>query len=102
MEERQIKRIIIPDSGYTVYYSEQEVAEYCQVEVHMLRRLHAVGLIEGVEMVDEERRYSEKDAERLRRIRRLHRDLGVNLAGIEIILRLSAQVEALQRELEQR
>src|SRR2546421_5884322 len=64
MEERQIKRIIIPDSGYTVYYSEQEVAEYCQVEVHMLRRLHAVGLIEGVEMVGEERRYSEKDAER--------------------------------------
>lgn len=102
MEERQIKRIIIPDSGYTVYYSEQEVAEYCQVEVQMLRRLHAVGLIEGVEMVGEERRYSEKDAERLRRIRRLHRDLGVNLAGIEIILRLSAQVEALQRELEQR
>ena len=42
MEERQMKRIIIPDSGYTVYYSEQEVAEYCQVEVHMLRRLHAV------------------------------------------------------------
>ena len=102
MEERQMKRIIIPDSGYTVYYSEQEVAEYCQVEVHMLRRLHAVGLIEGIEMVGEERRYSEKDAERLRRIRRLHRDLGVNLAGIEIILRLSAQVEALQRELEQR
>ena len=102
MEERQMKRIIIPDSGYTVYYSEQEVAEYCQVEVHMLHRLHAVGLIEGVEMVGEERRYSEKDAERLRRIRRLHRDLGVNLAGIEIILRLSAQVEALQRELEQR
>ena len=97
-----MKRIIIPDSGYTVYYSEQEVAEYCQVEVNMLRRLHAVGLIEGVEMVGEERRYSEKDAERLRRIRRLHRDLGVNLAGIEIILRLSAQVEALQRELEQR
>lgn len=102
MEERQLKRIIIPDSAYTAYYSEQEVADYCQVEVHMLRRLHAVGLIDGIEMVGEERRYSEQDAERLRRIRRLHRDLGVNLAGIEIILRLSAQVEALQRQLEQR
>src|SRR2546430_16271194 len=93
MEERQMKRIIIPDSGYTVYYSEQEVAEYCQVEVHMLRRLHAVGLIEGIEMVGEERRYSEKDADRLGRIPRLHRGLGVNPAELEIILRLPSPGE---------
>jgi len=36
----------------------------------------------------------------VRRINRLRRDLGVNLAGAEVILRLCAQVEALQRELD--
>ena len=45
-------------------------------------------------------RYREEDIAQLRRIRRLHSDLGVNLAGIEVILRLSVRLEALQRELE--
>jgi DNA-binding transcriptional MerR regulator len=66
----------------------------------MLRRLQAEGLVEGVTISGEERRYREEDIAQLRRIRRLHSDLGVNLAGIEIILRLSARLEALQRELE--
>ena len=41
----------------------------------------------------------DEDIAQLRRIRRLHHDLGVNLAGIEVILRLTARLAALQREL---
>lgn len=102
MNESHFTRIIIQDNQGTTYYSEQETAEYCQIEVQMLRRLRHVGLIQGIEVADEEPRYSDADVASLRRIRRLHRDLGINLAGIEVILRLSAHIEALQRELEQR
>ena|SRR2546422_737154 len=100
MDESTFTRIIIQSSQSTAYYSEQETAEYCQMEVQMLRRLQSVGLIQGTTIAGEERRYNDEDIAQLRRIRRLHRDLGVNLAGIEIILRLSARLEALQRELE--
>ena len=100
MDEHTFTRIIIQSSQSTAYYSEQEAAEYCQMEVQMLRRLQSVGVIQGTAIAGEERRYSDEDIAQLRRIRRLHCDLGVNLAGIEIILRLSARLEALQRELE--
>jgi DNA-binding transcriptional MerR regulator len=100
MAEQHYTRIVIQANQGTIYYTEQETAEYSQVEVQMLRRLQAEGLVEGVTINSEERRYREEDIAQLRRIRRLHSDLGVNLAGIEVILRLSARLEALQRELE--
>jgi MerR family transcriptional regulator/heat shock protein HspR len=99
MAEERYTRIVIQNNRSTTYYSEEETAEYSQIEITMLRRLQTVGLVPGVDINGEGRRYSEEDIALLRRIRRLHRDLGVNLAGIEIILRLSAQLEALQREL---
>ena len=99
MAEYHYTRIMIQNDQATTYYSEQETAEYCQLEVQMIRRLQAAGLVEGIAISGEERRYREEDIAQLRRIRRLHRDLGVNLAGIEVILRLTARLEALQREL---
>ncbi len=45
--------------------------------------------------------YSEWDIERLRQIQRLTQDMGVNLAGVEIILNLLEQIGDLQRELEE-
>lgn len=99
MPEYHYTRIMIQNDQSTTYYSEQETAEYCQLEVQMIRRLQAAGLVEGIAISGEERRYREEDIAQLRRIRRLHHDLGVNLAGIEVILRLTARLEALQREL---
>ena len=100
MAEQHYTRIVIQTNQGTIYYTEQETAAYSQVEVPMLRRLQAYGLVEGIAISGEERRYREEDIAQLRRIRRLHSDLGVNLAGIEVILRLSVRLEALQRELE--
>ena len=45
------------------------------------------------------RLFSHADVERLRQVVRLVNDLGINLAGVEVILRLSRQIEALQQEL---
>ena len=50
MNESHFTRIIIQDNQGTTYYSEQETAEYSQMEVQMLRRLRHVGLIQGIEV----------------------------------------------------
>ena len=44
--------------------------------------------------------YSAEDVEEIRLILRLGRELGVNLAGIEIILKMRRQMQAMQQELE--
>ncbi|WP_287408481.1 MerR family transcriptional regulator, partial [Oceanithermus sp.] len=46
------------------------------------------------------RLYSERDIEHLREIRRLTQELGVNLAGVEEIMRLRQELEALQERFE--
>ncbi len=101
MNERQYTRIVIQSTQPAKHYSEEETARYSNLDVEAIRRLRTVGLVEGFEVIGGELRYSEEEVELLRRIRRLRRDLGVNLAGVEVILRLSARLEALQRELEQ-
>lgn len=50
---------------------------------------------------NEERFYSQDDLERIRMIRRLTDDLGVNLAGVDIILNMREQILSMQREFEQ-
>ena len=85
----------------TTYYSEQETATYSRLSVQVIRSLFDAGVMSGIEVVGEERRYSDEDISLLRRIRRLHQDLGINLEGIEIIVRLTARIEALQQELAQ-
>ena len=101
MDENKSTHIIIQSSHHTVYYSEQETAEYSRLEVQMIRQLHDAGVIEGITVAGEEPRYSEEEVAVLRRARRLHEELGINLEGVEVILRLYARLDALQRELEQ-
>ncbi len=47
------------------------------------------------------RLYSEEDVEKLEMILRLTRDLGVNLAGVEVILSMREKLEQMQREMDQ-
>src|SRR5579885_320939 len=101
MNEHRYTRIVIQAARPTTLYTEEETARYAHLEIQVIRRLQAVGLVEGILTVEGERRYSEEDVQRLRRIRRLRRDLGVNLAGAEVILELSRRLEELQRELEE-
>lgn len=87
-------------SHTTAYYSESETAQFCRLEIQVIRQLAEVGVIGGIQVVaDEQRSYDDTDLALLRRVRRLYYDLGVNLEGIEIIVRLAARVEMLQQEL---
>ena len=92
--------ITLQQSYATSYYSEQEAAQYSRLEIQEVRYLTDAGVLSNVDVIGEARRYSEEDIALLRRAHRLYHDLDINLEGIEVILRLSAQLEALQRELE--
>jgi len=80
-------------------YAITAVAARSGVHVGTIRRYEAYGLIEAAAVDSGPRLYSDADVERVRRIRRLTDDLGVNLAGAAAVLHLRDQLVALQREL---
>jgi DNA-binding transcriptional MerR regulator len=98
MDEQRTVRIFIRQNQATKYYSAQEIANACHLDAQIVQQMYADGLLEGVEVVGEERRYSEEDVVLLRRLYRLQHDLGVNQEGAEIIVRLLKRLELLQRE----
>ncbi len=59
------------------------------------------GLIQPQRSDGNIRLFSDTDVERVRCIKRLVNDLGVNLAGAEVILHMREQMEALRQEVEQ-
>lgn len=99
--DEQFLRITLYRRDGLSYYSEQEIADYCRLEVQVVRQLRDVGVIKGIDVAGDERRYNDDDLALLRRVRRLHHDLDINLAGVEVILRLSMRVQELQHQLEQ-
>ena len=70
------------------------------VDVHpqTLRTYERLGLINPGRAASGVRLYSERDIERLRQIQRLTQEMGVNLAGVEIILNLIEDIEKLRAE----
>lgn len=75
-------------------------AQMADVHPQTLRRYEEWGLVKPAR-VSGKRLYSPREIRRLRKIVRLMKDLGVNLAGVEIILRLTDRLEQLQAEMEQ-
>ena len=100
MDEQRVTYIVCQQYQSSSSYSERETAAVSHLGIGAIRYLHALGLIEGYE-TDGELRYSEEEVIQLRRIRRLQHDLGVNLAGVEVILHLLRRLEAVCQELEQ-
>ena len=76
------------------------VAQRYNVHPQTLRLWEREGLIRPARSKGNTRLYDEETCRRLESILTLTRDLGVNLAGVEIILNLKEQIEALQREVE--
>ena len=71
------------------------------VKTHNLRYYERIGIIQPWRSKGNIRLYSERDIARLRRIKTLMEDMGVNLAGVEVILRIMERVTALQERLEE-
>ena len=68
------------------------------VRTHTLRYYERIGIIEPGRSKGNIRLYSERDVEILRRVKTLMDDLGINLAGVEVILRMSERLLEMQRE----
>ncbi len=65
-----------------------------------LRYYERAGLVEPKRTAGGIRMYSNDDIQRIRQAQRLIGELGVNLAGVEVVLRMSAQLQALQAEID--
>ena len=63
-----------------------------------LRYYERVGIIQPSRSHGRQRLYSQADIERLRRIKTFTEDMGVNLAGAEVALKLMQRIEELERE----
>jgi len=66
---------------------------------HTLRYCEKIGIIEPSRSRGNIRLYSERDIAQLRRVKTLMDDLGVNLAGVEVILRMAQRMTELQRHM---
>jgi len=69
-------------------------------QTHTLRYYERIGVIEPKRSQGNIRLYSEGDIVLLRRVKTLVEDMGVNLAGVEVILRLMQRMNEMQNELE--
>ena len=70
------------------------------VQTHTLRYYEKIGIIEPPRSGGNIRLYSDRDITHLRRVKRLMDDLGVNLAGVEVILHMAQRITELQQHIE--
>ena len=92
--ERRPRRTV---EGYTI----SAVAERFGIHPQTLRMYEREGLLKPFRSVGNTRYYSDRDCERLEMILTLTRDMGVNLAGVEVILNLREQFSRMQDEMTQ-
>jgi MerR family transcriptional regulator/heat shock protein HspR len=88
------------DTKKTKKYTISVVAEQYQIHPQTLRLYEREGLIKPSRSAKGTRYYTEEDVERLELILNLTRDLGVNLAGVEVILNMREKMSRMQREFE--
>ena len=85
-------------AGGKAYYMISAVAQKYNIHPQTLRLYEREGLLKPSRTDGNTRLYSEEDLERLETILSLTRDLGVNLAGVEIILNMRSRIEQMQGE----
>ncbi len=76
------------------------VSEMLGIHPQTLRLYEREGFIKPKRSMGNTRLYSEEDVEKLEMIMRLTRDLGVNLAGVEVILSMREKMEQMQQEMQ--
>jgi MerR family transcriptional regulator/heat shock protein HspR len=89
---------MVTKRGGKAYYMISAVAQKYNIHPQTLRLYEREGLLKPSRTEGNTRLYSEEDLERLETILSLTRELGVNLAGVEIILNMRAKIEAMQHE----
>jgi len=75
-------------------------SQLCGVHPQTLRQYERLGLISPQRVGAKNRLYSEADIRKVRQIQRLTQEMGVNLAGVELILRLLDEIDEQRRDME--
>ena len=83
---------------YEPCYVISVAARMVGVHAQTLRYYERVGLVEPSRSLGKQRLYSPKDIEVLRRIKALTDQMGVNLAGVEVVLKLINRVNQLEQQ----
>jgi MerR family transcriptional regulator/heat shock protein HspR len=87
----------------TTYYSLEVTTRKTRLGRTIVERCVSYGIIHPVDRLESIQQqgpfYSETDLLRLRRVRRLINELGLNWAGVEVVMRLTDELEALRTEL---
>jgi MerR family transcriptional regulator/heat shock protein HspR len=81
-------------------YMISAVAEMYDVHPQTLRMYEREGLLVPSRSVGNTRLYTQDDLDRLEAILNLTRDLGVNLAGVDIVLNMRERMKEMQREMQ--
>ncbi len=87
--------------GRKAAYMISAVAEQYQIHPQTLRLYEREGLLKPSRSEGNTRLFTDDDLERLEVILKRTRDLGVNLAGVEIILNMREKMAEMQRQIEQ-
>ncbi len=87
-------------NGNNSFFSVKELARAAAVHPERVRKFIAVGLIEPSRHTFSGPLFPRSSLERLQRIMRLRRDLGINLPGIAAVLDMRERIETLQKEVE--
>src|SRR5579859_5709718 len=82
-------------------YMISSVAELYKLHPQTLRLYEREGLLKPSRSEGNTRLYTDHDLERLEVILKLTRDLGVNLAGVEIVLNMREKMAEMQRQIEE-
>ncbi|MFQ6131313.1 MAG: heat shock protein transcriptional repressor HspR [Armatimonadota bacterium] len=88
----------MPRDPHEPVYVISVAAKLLQCHPQTLRLYEREGLLEPARSPHNIRLFSEADLERVRQIQRLTQDMGVNIAGVEVILDLLDQIRELQNE----
>lgn len=76
-------------------------AKMLDMQTYTLRYYERVGIIEPRRSQGNVRLYSDRDIALLKRVKSMVDDMGINLPGVEVILRIMQRMSQLQNELEQ-
>ena len=71
------------------------------IETHTLRYYESIGLVRPYRSKGNIRYYSEADIERLRHIKSLMGELGINLAAVEVVIRMAEKMMHMQRRMKE-
>ena len=90
----------MPKRGRAAYMISA-VAERYEIHPQTLRLYEREGLLKPSRTEGNTRMYTDEDLERLEVILNLTRDMGVNLAGVEVVLNMRAKMDRMRRQMEE-